>query len=183
MRIHPLTAGITILLLAGCTAGGPTPAPDGDDPGADAPCIVGTWSLDVADYAAQSEEFVLGLGLPIEGFEMTGSGKITFTDDGLVAADIALETSGTIVAGGQSIPFVQPSVYTSSGDWALGADPDTIDLENWANIPDADYPVDPEAPAIPAIDFTDIPSVTAPCTATTLTLQGPDAPLAANWTR
>lgn len=183
MRIHSLTAGLAILLLAGCTAAAPSPDAGDGDAGAETPCVVGTWNLDVADYAAQSEEFVLGLGLPIEGFEMTGSGTITFTDDGLVAADIALETSGTIVAGGQAIPFVQPSVYTSSGDWAPGADADTIDLENWANIPDADYPVDPDAPAIPAIDFTDIPSVTAPCTATTLTLQGPDAPLAANWTR
>lgn len=182
MRTHLGIAAAAVLLLAGCSAPGPAdPPPGGASP--DVPCIVGTWTLDVADYAAQSEEYVLGLGLPIEGFAMDGAGTITFTADGLVAADIALETSGTIVAGETRVPFTQPSVYSSSGDWASGSDPDTIDVTNWANIPDAEVPVDPESPEVPTIDFTDIPTVDAPCTASTLSLQAPGAPIAANWVR
>jgi hypothetical protein len=180
----PIALTATALLLAGCTAPGGTPDPDPDaPPTAEAPCIVGTWQLDVADYAAQSEAFVLGLGLPIEGFAMTGAGQITFTEDGLVATDIALTTTGTIVAGDTSVPLNQPSAYTGSGDWSLGAEDDTIDLANWANVPDPDVPVSPDAPPVPAIDYTDIPTVTASCTANDLVLQGPDAPLSALWHR
>jgi len=179
-------ASMALLLLAGCAAGSPTspgPAGAGDDPDAETPCIVGTWQLDVADYAAQSEAFVLGLGLPIEGFDMTGAGTITFTADGLVASDIDLTTTGTIVAGDTRVPLNQRSSYSGSGDWATGTDPDTIDLANWANVRDADVPVDPAAPPIPAIDYTDIPTVTASCTESDLVLQGPDAPLSALWHR
>jgi hypothetical protein len=174
----------TALLLTSCTAPGGTPEPDPEvPPAADEPCIVGTWQLDVADYAAQSEEFVLGLGLPIEDFAMTGAGEITFTADGLVATDIALTTTGTIVAGDTRVPINQQSAYTGSGDWAAGTDPDTIDLSNWANVPDPDVATSPDAPPVPAIDYTDIPTVTASCTANDLVLQGPDAPLSALWHR
>jgi hypothetical protein len=174
----------TALLLASCTAPGGTPEPDPEvPPAADEPCIVGTWQLDVADYAAQSEAFVLGLGLPIEDFGMTGAGEITFTADGLVATDIALTTTGTIVAGDTRVPVNQPSAYTGSGDWAAGTDPDTIDLSDWANVPDPDVATSPDAPPVPAIDYTDIPTVTASCTANDLVLQGPDAPLSALWHR
>lgn len=175
------------LALTGCTAPGGATTDDDPDAGpaptADDPCIVGSWNLDVPDYAAQSEAYVLGLGLPIEGFDLTGAGKITFTADGLVATDIDLRITGTIVAGETRVPLDTTSAYTGSGDWAIGADPDSIDLANWANVPDPDLPVDPDAPSVPAIDYTDIPTVTAACTATDLTLQGPDAPLSAHWTR
>jgi hypothetical protein len=185
MRITGTIAlAATALLLASCTAPGGTPEPDPEvPPAADEPCIVGTWQLDVADYAAQSEDFVLGLGLPIEDFAMTGAGEITFTADGLVATDIALTTTGTIVAGDTRVPVNQPSAYTGSGDWAAGTDPDTIDLSNWANVPDPDVATSPDAPPVPAIDYTDIPTVTASCTANDLVLQGPDAPLSALWHR
>lgn len=177
-------AATALFALAGCTApgGGTDPDPD-SPPSADAPCIVGTWQLDVADYAAQSEAFVLDLGLPITDFGMTGAGEITFTADGLVATDIDLTITGTIVAGDTRVPLNQRSAYTASGDWAIGADPDTIDLSHWANVPDESVPVDPAAPPVPAIDFTDIPTVTAPCSETDLVLQGPDAPLSSLWHR
>lgn len=172
-----------LLLLAGCSASGPSASGgSGGEPDADDPCVVGTWYLDVADYAAQSEAFLTETGVPITDFAMDGSGTITFTADGLVATDIDLTTTGTLVAGDVSVPVSQQSAYTGSGDWSLGADPDTIDLANWANVPDPAVPVDPEA-AAPAIDYTDIPTVSADCSANDLTLQGPDAPLSAHWTR
>jgi hypothetical protein len=184
MRTHLIAGTAALLLLAGCTAPGGDPIDE--EPvqpgGADVPCVVGTWQLDVADYASQSEAFVLGLGLPIVGFAMGGAGTITFTEDGLVATDIALTTTGTIVAGDTSVPLDQLSAYSGSGDWATGSSADTIDLENWANVPDPDVPVDPDAP-VPAIDYTDIPTVSAACSANELVLRGPDAPLSARWTR
>jgi hypothetical protein len=183
MRSRYLIATASLLLLAGCTAATVDPDDSPDDPTAEAPCIVGTWQLDVADYAAQSEAFVLGLGLPIADFGMTGAGTITFTADGLVATDIDLTTTGTIVAGETQVPLNQRSSYSGSGDWAAGADADTIDLKNWANLPDPEVAVDPAAPPIPAIDYTDIPTVSAPCSENDLVLQGPDAPLAALWHR
>jgi len=178
-------AATALLLLAGCGAPGGSPGtePDPDPaPEAEVPCVVGTWQLDVADYAAQSEAFVLGLGLPIVGFGMDGAGTITFTADGLVATEVDLTTTGTIVAGETSVPLNQRSVYTGSGDWATGSAADTIDLANWANVPDESFPADPEA-AVPAIDYTDIPTVAATCTATDLVLQAPGAPLSALWHR
>jgi hypothetical protein len=178
------TASLSLLLLAGCAGGTGDPAESPDDgAAAEVPCIVGTWQLDVADYAAQSEAFVLGLGLPIIDFGMTGAGTITFTADGLVATDIDLTTTGTIVAGDTQVPLNQGSSYSGSGDWAAGTDADTIDLSNWANVPDPDVPVDPAAPPIPAIDYTDIPTVGASCSESDLVLQGPDAPLSALWHR
>ena len=184
MRATVPFALVAILALAGCSAATETENPADDPaPAGEEPCVVGTWNLDVADYAAQSEEFVLGLGLPIEGFGMTGAGKITFTADGLVATDIALTTTGTIVAGETRVPLNQLSAYTGSGDWSTGGGADTIDLANWANVPDPEVPVDPSAPAVPAIDYTDIPTVTALCSAEDLVLQGPDAPISALWHR
>lgn len=182
MRATVPLALAAIAALAGCSAG--TTTPDADPaPTAEDPCIVGTWSLDVPAYAADAEAYVLGLGLPIEGFDLTGTGTITFTADGLVATDIALTTTGTIVAGDTRVPLDQPSAYTGSGDWAPGSEADTIDLANWANVPDPDAPVDPSAPAVPAIDYTDIPTVSALCTDEELVLQGPDAPFSARWRR
>lgn len=179
---------VAVSLIAACGSpggSGPEPEPDagGDEPVVETPCIVGTWQLDVADYAAQSEAFVLGLGVPIEGFAMTGTGTIQFTADGLVATDIALTSTGTIVAGDVRVPFSTPSAYTGSGDWSDPGDGETIDLANWATVPASDVAVDPAAPEVPAIDYTDIPTVTATCTADSLVLQGPGAPLAAVWTR
>jgi len=185
--------GIIFFAIGALTAcgssAGDTPAPADSDPGAggtspaETPCIVGTWQLDVADYAAQSQEYVLGLGLPITDFAMSGAGTIQFTADGLVATDIDLTTTGTIVAGDTRVPLNTRSSYTGSGDWSGPGDDETIDLANWATVPDPDVPVDPDAPDLPAIDYTNIPSVVAVCSANSLSLQGPDAPLAAVWSR
>lgn len=171
-------------LLAACAPGTGTDPDTLDEPASgDSPCVVGTWNLDVPDYATRSEAFLLGLGIPITEFAMTGAGTIQFTADGLVATDISLTSTGTLVAGDVRVPINVPSHYTASGDWAAGDDPDSINLDNWSSVPDPDVPVDPDAPPIPAIDFTGIPSVGAACTADTLTLQAPDAPLASVWHR
>ncbi len=186
--------GLTIFAICALTAcgspGGDPPTPAEPDPAVggapsptETPCIVGTWQLDVADYEAQSEGYVLGLGLPISEFAMSGAGTIQFTADGLVVTDIDLTTTGTIVAGDTRVPLNTRSAYTGSGDWSGSNDDETIDLANWATVPNPDVPVDPAAPDLPAVDYTDIPTVLAACSANSLILQGPDAPLAAMWSR
>jgi hypothetical protein len=188
--IHPLVS-VTIvtvsatLALSGC-APAPTPggSPDGNGSSSSQdPCIVGVWNLDVADYGAQSEEYVLGLGLPIEGFAMDGSGTIQFTADGLVSSGVDLTVTGTIVAGETAVPLNTRSAYSASGDWSTGSEASTVDLAHWSSVPDPDVVVDPDSPDLPTIDYTDIPSVQTTCTASTLVIQAPGTPLSARWTR
>ena len=177
---------MTAALLSACAA---TPPPVSEpEPAAAAgstPCIVGDWRLDVDDYAAQAEAYLLGLGLPIEDFAMQGEGSIRFTADGLVAADIALTTTGTIVAGDTSVPVEERSEYTASGDWSQSDDDTTLDLANWSTVPDpALGGSDGDGSfAVPTIDYTDMPAVTAECSTDTLLLQGPGAPMHALWRR
>ena len=170
-------------LLAACSPGTePDPVvPAG--PTEDAPCVVGAWQLDVADYAAQSEDYLVGLAIPITEFAMSGDGTIVFTADGLVSTDIALRTTGVLVAGDVSVPIDVPSAYTATGDWSPGTEADAIDLTNWSTVADPDVTVPPDGPPIPAIDYSDVPSVLADCTADTLVLAAPDAPLTAVWHR
>ncbi len=194
-RLTTATRLIPALLFAGALAAcspasepqepahPPTDSNSGDQTdGAEDACIVGTWQLDVPDYAAQSEFYLTSIGVPITEFDMTGAGTIQFTSDGLVSTDIALTTSGTIVSGDAVVPISVPSVYTATGDWSEGSAGETIDLANWSTVP-GDAPVDPGAPQIPAIDYTDIPTVGAVCSADLLVLTAPGAPLQAAWTR
>jgi hypothetical protein len=192
MKLTTRTAAPVLLVaaLATMSLGGCAPESDPDrDPvdegssGEQQPCIVGTWKLDVADYGNQSEAYVLGLGLPIVDFAMDGDGTIQFTADGLVSTGIDLTTTGTIVAGDTQVPLNSRSGYTATGDWSPGDDLDSIDLANWSNVPDPSIPVDPAAPPVPAIDYTDVDAVMAFCTEEFLVLQAPGTPLSARWTR
>lgn len=176
--IAPTAAGI--LLLAGCAS----PAtPHDPEPREQAPCQVGHWELDVADYAAQSEAFLGGFAFPIVDFAMEGSGQLDIGADGFMDGVVSLVTSGIISVPERNTPFTTPSSYTFSGNWATGTNAGTMDLSNWATVPDPGVVVNPASPAVPAFDLTDVPSVTSECTADSLRLQGPDAPLSALWHR
>lgn len=189
IRLAPAVALATAtLLLAACTT--PVGEPIAEEPvdqtgggGADIPCVVGTWTLDVPDYEAQSQAFLAGQGVPVEGFAMTGAGKATFTDDGMLSADIDLTVNATLQAGDTTVPIEQRTAYTGTGDWVEGDEPGSIDLENWAAVPKEGVENSVEEDGLPTIDFFDIPTIVTTCTADTLVLQGPDAPLAATWHR
>ncbi len=177
---------LTTSLLLGCSPGvtpNSDPGSPASSPQGSSSCIEGAWNLDVEDYSFQSEDYVRGLGLPITDFAMAGSGVIRFTAEGLVATDIDLVTTGTIVAGDTRVPLNTQSSYHGSGDWGPGDDPDSIDLDNWANLPNDGVAADPAAPPIPAIDYTNIDAVMALCTEDTLILQAFGAPLYAKWHR
>lgn len=186
MRFHRVLAVLPLatLLLAGCTPA-PTPDPDATDPRPpaveeEADCVVGTWTLDVPAYAAESEAYVVGLGIPITGFAMTGGGEMTFTDDGLVAVDIALQTTGTIVAGDANVPIDVPSTYTATGDWSR-TDLEMLRFDNWANVV-IDDGIPPEVD-LPGLDVTQLADVEAQCTSDSLYIAGPGVPIGALWTR
>lgn len=175
---------VGVALLAGCTVS-PTPDPDVTDPrppGEVEPedCVVGTWTLDVPAYAAESEAYITGLGIPMVDFAMTGAGEMTFTPDGLVAVDIGLVTSGTLVAGDQLIPISVPSTYTATGDWSR-TDDEELQFDNWAKVV-IDEGVPPDVD-LPALDVTQLTDVDAFCSSDGLYLAGPGAPLGAAWDR
>lgn len=186
-----LSAVLATALLAGCSSGtlpepqpasGETATPSEGSTGQGA-CIVGDWALDVAAYRVTTEEYLLGLGLPIEGYDLTGVGVITFTADGLVATDVDLTSSGTIVAGDVRVPVNSPGRYTATGDWSTG-DGDTINLANWSddiNV-NPDPLADPSGPGVP-VDFTDIPNIASTCSANELVLSAPGAPFDTIWWR
>lgn len=166
--------------LTGCTASPVSdpavtdPAPPADSATDD--CVVGTWNLNVPAYAADSEAFLLSTGLPLEAFAMDGAGKVTFTDDGLVAAEIALTTDVTV--GG--MPLSVPSDYTASADWSRTGD-GTLQFDNWARV--TDEPDIPPEVEVPELDVTQLADVTVECSSGALFLQGADAPFGAAWTR
>ncbi|MFM9876763.1 MAG: hypothetical protein ACKVOG_02795 [Rhodoglobus sp.] len=180
MPTRSALALVGVILLAGCSTqtpqepAEPAPLPPGDVAADD--CVVGTWNLDVAAYSTESEGFIRGLGVPLDDFQMEGAGKLTFTDDGLVAADVDLYTTvsvyGNVVAS--------PSTYTTSGDWSR-TDESELQFDNWGEVTlTSDIP--PEVD-LPSLDLTQLDAVTAECSANELVLQGPEAPLRSVWSR
>lgn len=176
---------LAIALTTGCTAT-PVPDPPVSDPAVTDPappgdvdaddCVVGTWNLDVDAYAADSESYLLSIGIPVEAFLMTGVGKLTITDDGLVATEISLDT--TAVAAGVAISA--PSKYTATGDWSRTGD-ESLQFDNWARV--GDEPDIPPEVELPELDVTQLADVFAQCSSDLLFLQGPGAPFGAFWSR
>jgi hypothetical protein len=185
-RTIAITGAALVLLLAGCTPPAEEPSPPGDAEEAESEvqdCLVGAWQLDVADYGAQSADYLSGLGVPIVDVAMSGAGTLTFTEDNLVAVDIALTTTGTIVVPDHSVPLSVPSTYTASGDWSR-VDDDTVQFDNWSRVDADEAPVAlPDDAEVPALDFTQLSDVAANCDAGSLSLAAPGVPLTSNWTR
>lgn len=180
------------LVIAGCSIQEPEPPqPEEDLPAAEeeTDCVVGSWTLDVADYEGQTGEYIGGLGIPIEGYHLAGLGDLRFTADGLVAVSIDLVTTGTIVTPEISVPLEEPSHYSASGDWVRD-DIGVLTFNNWtlttADDPDAGLPLEGDETGmdgLPELDFTQLAAVTAECDAETLLLQGDGAPVSSLWFR
>lgn len=187
MRARSLVpVAVLALALTGCGVQEPEPDPDpdpvvepapGDDGTSAADCLVGgPWSLDLPDYAAQAEQYMVGLGVPITDFAMSGSQTVQFTDDGLMSVLTDITSTGTLV-----IPDVGPfplSVHSTtggSGDWAMDNDA-TMTITNWAAVGGQDPAVGAEDIEVPVPDFSIIPSVGVTCQPGLLTLVAPDSP-------
>ncbi|HWK19187.1 MAG TPA: hypothetical protein VNR37_00250 [Microbacteriaceae bacterium] len=175
------------LLLAGC-AGTPTPAPadpgsagepsEPSDfaPGGDTECVTGRWSLDVADYQAQAETYLLSLGIPLDALSLTGTQQLDITP-AYLSISSALRADA-VVAG---VPMGAPLEFAGGADWMWEADdPTAMGFENWS------WTVAPTtadgAIAIPA--FLD-PSISASvaCAGDSLSLQTAGAPFVGNFVR
>jgi len=179
MRTHLVVAVAAVSLLAGCAAStGDFGLPDEPE----APCIVGTWQLDVADYSAQSESWLVSLNPDFVDFQMTGSGQVTFTSAHLTA-DIDLSSTVILLAGDQSVLTDGRNAYTGSGDWEPGDDEGTIDFTYWGTSPDPGVVNTADSAGLPTVDFFAVPSLSVVCTANSLELTSTGAPLTSRWHR
>jgi hypothetical protein len=184
-------AFLLLVALSGCGGGGSGTqeelVDDGvegqpDDPIAADDCLIGDWMLDVADYGAQAEGYLTGLGIPITEFAMDGSGLLFFTAEGSMQVQVDLVTSGVLVAGDSLVPISVPSTYHASGTWSRpDADVDAIDIEDAVEeggVGDDQLP-------IPLFDFAENPRVHIICEneGEQLRLQGADAPISSVWIR
>lgn len=176
-----------VVVLAGCTAPGGSADPDADPPvdgeTGETSCLVGDWYLDLADYTAQSSEYLLGLGIPLEDLDISGQQKVTFTADGYL--NIATDLTTSAVVMGQSISTTTQSAGGADWYWDATNDADgDLTLENWAWTVEPGGATDPAAPpAAPFFDPESGDTIAVACTETSLSLQGSGAPLVGNFTR
>ncbi len=191
--------GATALVLAGCSgATGPEPDPADPPPASDpaseglgdTACVVGTWNLDVPNYRTQAEAYLTGLGIPIVDFDMVGSQKLQFTEDGLLAVDTDLTTSGTLVAGDVSVPVNVRTAETASAEWGWNAgspaSTGSLDIALW-QIVDVEAETAEEAAEagfdVPPPRFEgESSTLVVDCDAQNMLLQG-GGPLTALWNR
>jgi hypothetical protein len=138
-----------------------------DDPIAADDCLVGDWLLDVADYGAQSEAYLTGLGIPITDFAMDGSGFLAFGADGTVGVSIGLTTTGVLHGDDVAVPISVPGEYTVATQETDAGDATAGEV----SIP------------IPMLDFESNSRAFVICDGDSLTLQGADAPFGSLWTR
>ncbi len=125
-------AAASLALLSGCMSGSGAgepqePAPAESEPQlpadglGDTDCVVGQWGLVMADYRLQSEQYLLGLGVPITEFDMLGGQTLTITPDGMLSVATNIRTSGVIVAGDTSVPISVTTDETATGEWGWDA--------------------------------------------------------------
>lgn len=143
-------------------------------------CLIGEWTLDLDDYATQSREWLLSLGAPIDYLDMSGRYTLIFTADKL--SIFSHITSDTSILGH---PATIATRYEGIGDWFWEADsgPTDISVDHWEfSVPPGD--ADPDAPQIPSVfDPTLTEAFPVFCAGDNLSIKGPDAPLAGNFTR
>ena len=175
------------LVLAGCT-----PDPSGENPDPPAPeesepqqpadglgdtaCVVGTWSLVVPDYRLQSEAYLLGLGVPITEFDMTGSQIVRITQDGLLDVQTDLTTSGVIVAGDSIVPISVTTVESASAEWGWDATSPSgglLEVALWEVLETSTSPDGPDGLDVPPPRFDgENATLLVDCDAQNMLLQG-----------
>jgi len=194
-------ASATALLLAGGT-GATTPAAEPDPPAAEGQpepnsqpdgqptdCIVGEWRLVVGLYSLDAEQYLLGLGLPIEGFLMLGDQLLTLTEDGLLLVETDLTSTGSIVTPSIELPFSIRTIESATAEWGWSASElagdGTIEIAEY-RVVESEVETPEEAaeagvePPVPALG--DESTLTVSCDDSTLLLQG-GGPLSAVFER
>lgn len=187
-RVAGALAAVT--LLAACSA---APSDAGPDPDAVDPappvvddasgCLTGApWSLNLPDYAEQAQTYMVGLGIPISEFSMSGSQTVQFTDGGLMSVLTDVTSAGTLdVPGVGPFPLNVHSDLGGSGDWSLD-DSGMMTIQNWASLGSSE--ADPTTGAeVPVLDFSTIDAVGVTCQPGLLSLTAPDSPFVPLFTR
>lgn len=178
-----------LLALDGC-AGAPAAAPDPAGPagppgpvetadgtsGGDTECVIGTWALDVEDYRAQAEAYLLSLSIPLESLELVGSLTVGFTP---IYFDVSSALTTNAVVHG--VPLSEPGEYSGGADWGWEADDaSTVSFDAWAwGVEPATSSDGFAAPAL--VEPGSLMSVE--CAGDELTLRSAGAPLVGHFTR
>jgi len=150
-----------------------------DDPIGTEDCLIGDWLLDVEDLARQSEDYLVGLSIPITDYAMDGGGILTFGADGTMAVNIDLTTAGVLHGDDVAVPISVPSHYNASGTWSRpDADVDAIDIVATEETSTGD-----ESLPVPLFDFENNPHAFVVCDGDFLSVQGEGSPFGTVWTR
>lgn len=178
MRIATVTASFSLLLLAGCATVTGTTRPD--PPAGEIPevhCIVGVWQLDTDDFAAQSEAYLVGLGMPINSLAMSGHQTITI-NDGPTELYFGITTDLTTDAVVQGVAVSARSTWAGDSPFVFadGAN-DAIELTGWSYIIEPGAPAAEAPPPASFVDPTSTEPVQVVCSGDTLSVHGAGAPL------
>lgn len=142
MRTRPIAIAASLALaalLAGCTGGGgtgggatapadPVGGDSGGGPGA-ADCVVGDWSADVDDMAAQLLAFYGENGLPATETDADGTILLSIAGDGTarVTQDVTIQVDGNL--NGAALTIIQHHSGEGSGGWSI--DDDSLQFPEW----------------------------------------------------
>lgn len=128
MRIRRIALAAPVLLaavLVGCAGAPADPVEDadpvGDDPGAGDPvaCVVGDWSADVDDLAAQLLDLFATQGLPVSATSADGSIRLEITADGTARVTQDLDLTAVADFGGGLATLVQRHRGAGEGAWSF----------------------------------------------------------------
>jgi len=205
MRIRPaLTTGlaaVSLFVLAACAApGGGADAEgaggtgDGGSGGSSggstgaggtADCLVGAWSLDTDDLAAQLQEFFASNGSPVTS--TVSEGAVTLdVDDETMTYDSAVTITATADMDGLAMVIVQEHTGVSTGRWA--AEGDEVVFSDWENGITITNTITMGGEAIG--DSLDLPADTGAgvpmavsCDGDTMTSKPDESPFTSTWVR
>lgn len=174
---------VAVLTLSACAV---DPAPP-DEPAAgssqvpiesEAPCIEGSWRLDLDDYVSQSAVYLKSLGIPLESLDAEGEQVLDIQAgaDPIISERTDIAWSAVLLGN----PVEVQSTSVGHGEWGFGEDEDEIEVDNWFWEVEAEVP-GPDAPNIPVIDPSE--GVSAECSGDMLTLHTPGAPLVGRFIR
>lgn len=186
-----LAVFFAMAFVSGCGgAGDPEPTSADEPPAADpapteseeqeprnvlAECLTGTWQLDTADYLAQSTNYLLGLGVPLDALDVAGTQQLTFAADGYYSQSTDLTWTGSVLGN----PISVRDGSLGEAEWAVEDDTLAITEWGWVVAPGqnaAELAPGVPAPSFPAISLEGLTTDGITC-GDTLTLQAGGAPL------
>lgn len=168
---------------ASTEAAEPDPGTQGIDLAAEEACMRGSWALDLADYAQQSTEWLLELGIPLDGpIAISGTYALGFGADGIFTIGENLVVEASVLGN----PIAATNISAGAGEWAWTGPEDgesAFFVDDWSySVPPGEVdPSDVRPPTL--LDPLANTPIHAECTRDVLTLQGEGAPLVGSFWR